>query len=80
MGGWVFQQQSEHCSDLENGTVKWTLPRTDLDVGQAISNPIKHGVIGIPDLSLPWFLSQSKVIIRPLQDWGLFCYFFFFFF
>ncbi len=25
-GGWVVQQQSKHCSDLENGTEKWTPP------------------------------------------------------
>ncbi len=29
MGGWVGQQQSEHCSDLENGTEKWTLPKVE---------------------------------------------------
>ena len=26
-GGWVCQQQSEHCSDLENRTEKWTIPK-----------------------------------------------------
>ncbi len=26
-GGWVGQQQSEHCSDLENGMEKWMLSK-----------------------------------------------------
>ncbi len=30
-GGWVGQQQSECCSDLENGMEKWTLPQRYVD-------------------------------------------------
>ncbi len=64
--GWVGQQQSEHYSDLENGTEKWTLPNDNL---VPCSGIYKHWEQRLRTLVVTQCVDQFQHVTKKCGKW-----------